>query len=373
VVDESPPTVGARVATGPLAGIARSNVALATTAFTAGLVLVKILRVVHNDVRRASALLTVLDTAAMLKLLFVALVPPAVGLAAAWATVVALRAGLVRGEWVSLTMGTAVILVALAVFVSPWYILVPTLLVGALAELIARRPARQATATDVNERRAKLTETTSALEAALRDADEGLDDAQAQIDALDAKLAELATLDVDKWQAGRADREEAAAYLEETRKETRARADAMRSDLAQLDLDIAAMERAQGGLQRIVAERTRFDTVARLITVVLVLLFVVLSSEPWLARERIDLTDGTSRVGFVIKDTSQWTTILTDVPRDVIYVPSDTIAARTICQTSARQGPDVTVFDFLFAEHRAPVPACAPHAPPHPTTQPTTP
>jgi hypothetical protein len=78
-------------------------------------------------------------------------------------------------------------------------------------------------------------------------------------------------------------------------------------------------------------------------------------------------------VGFVVKDTSQWTTILTDVPRDLIYVPSDTIASRTICQTSAGDGPDATVFDLVVSEHRAPVPTCAPHAPPHPTTKPARP
>jgi hypothetical protein len=157
-------------------------------------------------------------------------VPAGVGLAAAWATVVALRAGLVRGEWVSLTMCTAVILVAVALFVSPWFILVPGLLVGALVELLSMRGARHANATDVSENRAKLTEVTSALEAAIRDADEGLDAAQATIDTLDAELAKLATLDVDKWRAGRADREEAAAHLARVRKKRAPRSNHCRAN-----------------------------------------------------------------------------------------------------------------------------------------------
>lgn len=53
---------------------------------------------------------------------------------------------------------------------------------------------------------------------------------------------------------------------------------------------------------------------------------------PWLPAENISLNNGQKIVGYVLSDDGNWTTVLTETSRKIVYYPADTIKLRSICE-----------------------------------------
>lgn len=82
------------------------------------------------------------------------------------------------------------------------------------------------------------------------------------------------------------------------------------------------------------ATRDRLDFVYAYTLLVLIPV-MLLTSAPWMPAERLTLQNGSTLVGYVLDVGAQWTSVLTDSDRQVIRVPSNQLAGRQICQTTA--------------------------------------
>ena len=62
-----------------------------------------------------------------------------------------------------------------------------------------------------------------------------------------------------------------------------------------------------------------------------ILIYVILSTEMWLPAEKLDVPSQPEFVGYVIGESSEWTTVLREKERSIIRIPTRTIASREPC------------------------------------------
>jgi hypothetical protein len=97
--------------------------------------------------------------------------------------------------------------------------------------------------------------------------------------------------------------------------------------------------------------------IALLLSVLLPVFQQSINDKVWLPPEVIKIDSGSQLIGYVISESSEWTTVLTEKDRKIVRLPTDDLTQRTVCRVRGNTSQTTTVYR-LFGHHEPDYPVC---------------